>query len=273
MSLTILELDRVERRVLGALRCIDATTRAAIEQPLRVEVTLNKLSARLLRNSRGLYVISEAPGLAAHSAAFAQAPATPALGALALKATVSDPAGRYLPRLASLTMPRDPLSAHGLQATSLFQPIEIALYPSGTAPVGANWAILRITLGNSGNTLALGGALLRVSKGGSVLARGLTDWHGEALLPVSGVPVTTWSDAPGAVVVSEIDVVVEAVFDPTRGTRVNAAAVRNGQPPAMPPLVDPDWLESHMATLPRASQTITIAARRTQSLSLGLSLP
>ncbi len=267
------ELDRVERRVLGALRCIDATTGVAIEQSLRVEVTLAAGAARLLRNRSGLYVISEAPLLASHSAAFAQPPASPATGSLTCGASVSDPSGRYLPRLASVSLPRDPLPAAAQSADSLFQPIEIPLYPSGIAPLGANWAILRVTLFDAGNTLALGGALLRVSKNGTVLARGLTDWRGEALLPVPGVPVTTWSDMPGAVVVSEIEVSIDAVFDPARGTRVAVADVSAGQTPAATPLVDPDWLESHMATLPHAGQTLAIAARRTQTLSLGLALP
>ncbi len=273
MTLLIHELERAERRVLGALRCVDATTRVAIEQPILVEITHAKGGARVLRNRRGLYVISEAPTLEAHSAAFTQPPASPGNGARRFKATLRDPSSRYLPRLADLALPRDADPTHAEQPGSLFQPIEIALYPSSAAPVAANWAVLRVSLSDSGSGAALGGALLRVSKDGAVLARGITDWRGEALLPVRGVPVTTWSDAPDAVVVSEIEVEVEAIFDPARGTRVGAAAVRNGRAPAAPPLVDPDKLEAQRATLPHTSRSIAIAARRAQSLSLGLALP
>lgn len=270
MTLLIRELERVERRILGALRCVDATTGVAIEQPLQVELAdTDGVAARLLRNRRGLYVISAAPGLEDHSAAFAQPPAS---AARAFTATVNDPGGRYLPRQASLTLPRNPDPGHTAEAHSLFRAIDIPLYPSGTAQVGANWAVLRITLRETAGD-CLGGALLRVSRNGAVLARGLTDWRGEALLPVSGVPVTTWSDAPGAVVVSELEVRVEAVFDPATGQRIAAATVAAGHPPAKPPLVNPDRLEADRATLPQVSRNVAIAARREQTLSLVLDLP
>lgn len=270
MTLVIHELERVERRVLGALRCVDATTGAAIDQALEVEVaTPEGGAARLLRNRSGLYVITLAPGLEAHAAAYAQPPAD---APRAYVATLRDPTGRYLPRLAGITLPRDPDPAHGDQAGSLFRPIDVPLYPSGSAPVGANWAVLRISLAESGGD-RLGGALLRASRNGTVLARGLTDWRGEALLPVSGVPVTTWSDDPDAVVVSELEVQVEAVFDPTAGRRASAAAVAAGRPPATPPVVDPDAIEAARAGLPHAAQAVAIAARREQTLSLVLALP
>lgn len=270
MTLVIDERERVERRVLGALRCVDATTGVAIGQALEVEVaTPDGAAARLLRNRSGLYVIDLAPGLEAHAAAFAQPPAD---APRAYVATLRDPAGHYLPRLAGLTLPRDPDPAHADQPGSLFRPVDIPLYPSGTAPVGANWAVLRISLAGPGGD-RLGGALLRLSRNGTVLARGLTDWRGEAMLPVSGVPVTTWSDDPGAVVVSELEVEVEAVFDPAAGRRASAAEVTGGRPPARPPVVDPDAIEAARAGLPHVARAVTIAARREQTLSLELSLP
>lgn len=270
MSLRIRELERLEQRVLGALRCVDATTGVAIEQSLAVAVADPAgAAARVLRNRRGLYVIREAPGLEAYSAAFAQLPAAAARG---YTASLSDPAGRYLPRTARLTLPRDPDPAHAGLADSLFRPIDIPLYPSATAQVGANWAVLRVSVAETGGD-RLGGALLRVGRNGTVLARGLTDWRGEALLPVSGVPVTTWSDDPHAVVVSELEVQVEAVFDPAAGRRIGIAQVAGGRPPAEPPQVDPDRLEADRATLPHAAQNVAIAARREQPLTLVLSLP
>lgn len=268
MNLTIVELERVERRVLGALRCIDATTGAAIDLPLQVELA----GSRLQRNRSGLYVIHTINELAGHTSAFAQPPSTPAVASLKLVATLSDPSGRYLPRLVDLALPRDPLPGHGGIPESLFQPIDIPLYPASAAPLGANWAVLRINVSESGGD-ALGGALLRISKGGTVLARGLTDWRGEALLPVSGVPVTTWSDTPGAVVASEIEVTLEAVFDPAAGSRSSTAAVLAGRIPESLPVVDPDRLERQRASLPHSNTSLAIAARRTQSLPLVLTLP
>lgn len=270
MTLVIRELERVERRVLGALRCVDATTGVAIEQPMQVRVTTPAgLSASLLRNRSGLYVISLAPGLEPHAGAFAEPPDD---APLPFVAQVNDPLGRYLPRRASLSLPRDPDPAHAVQPASLFRPIDIPLYPGAAAQPGANWAVLRVSLAEPGGD-RLGGALLRVTRNGNVLARGLTDWRGEALLPVSGVPVTTWSDDPHVVVVSELDVQVEAVFDPAAGTRTPAAQVAAGQAPAQPPVVDPDAIEAGRAALPHASHGVAIAARREQSLSLVLTLP
>ncbi|HNQ03553.1 MAG TPA: hypothetical protein PKH69_02970 [Thiobacillaceae bacterium] len=270
MTLVIHELERVERRVLGALRCIDATTGATIEQDLEVGLaTPDGEAARLLRNRSGLYVITLAPGLEAHAAAFAQPPAD---APRAYVATVRDPAGRYLPRRAGLGLPRDPDPAHADQAGSLFRPVEVPLYPSGSAPAGANWAVLRISLVEAGGD-RLGGALLRVVRNGTVLARGLTDWRGEGMLPVAGVPVTTWSDDPNLVVVNTLDVQVEAVFDPAAGRRVRAAEVAADHPPATPPMVDPDAIEAARASLPQTAQAVTIAARREQTLSLVLALP
>jgi len=266
MSLAMREIERVERRVLGALRCIDATTRAGIDTPLQVTVE----TARIQRNRSGLYVIATATALAEHEAAFAQPPALPALGSVHLSAMVTDPSGRYLPRRVTLSLPRDPLPDH---ADALFRPVEVALYPSSIAPVGENWAVLRVSLVETASGDALGGALLIVARGANTLARGLTDWRGEALLPVPGVPVTTWSSDPHAVVVSEIGVDLTVVFDPASGTRTPATAVSAGTAPALPPMVDPDDIESRANTLPKVSMAVQIAARRVQSLSCQLALP
>src|SRR5262249_34183339 len=108
---------------------------------------------------------------------------------------------------------------------------------------------------------------------GTVLGRALTDWRGEALLPVAGVPVTTWSDDPDVVVVTELQAQLETVFDPAAGTRTPLADVRAGRVPATLPQVDPDAPEAQRAPLPHATQAIALAAGRSQSLSLSLALP
>jgi hypothetical protein len=263
------ELDRIERRVLGALRCVDATTRAGIETPFRVDVA----NAAIQRNRSGLYVIVAALGLADHASAFSTAPATPAAGSVRLTATITDPSGRYLPRLAALALPRDPLPSHRANSTSLFRPVEVAMYPSTIAPSGANWAVLNVSVAEKASGDALGGALLIVTSAAKTLARGLTDWRGEALLAIPGVPVTTWSNDPHAVVVSEIAVKVKIVFDPALGTRITGLTVAAGRLPVTLPTVDPDDLESRAAQLPNSSVSVSIAARRVQSLSSQLSLP
>ncbi|WP_377152950.1 hypothetical protein ACFJIX_16885 [Roseateles sp. UC29_93] len=213
MTLLIRELERIDTRVLGALRCIDAATRVQVATPLDVRIA----GATVRRNRSGLYVIvrAEAPlTLAAHEAAFDNAPATPTVGDVTLSVTVTDPAGRYLPRRAALALPRDPQPANAASPESLFRPVELPLYPSAIAPTGMNWSVLRLSVHETGSLDALGGALLLARAGGNVLARALTDWRGEALLPVPGVPVTTWSDDPDEVVVTELAARIEWCFDP-----------------------------------------------------------
>lgn len=260
--------EPIERRVIGAVRCIDATTRLTIESPLRLSIALT----RIQRNRSGLYVIAATQALAAHEAAFGSPPPTPSLESVKLRAEVADPSGRYLPRSAVLALPRDPLPANAGDADSLFRPIELALYPSNVGPVGENWAVLHVNLTDAGSGDALGGALLLAS-GGASLARALTDWRGEALLTVPGVPVTTWSSDPHAVVVSEIAIQVKFVFDPASGTRTSAADVEAGRVPLALPMVDPDDIEARADTLPNASVSVKVAARRRQSLFSRLVLP
>jgi len=268
MTLPLRELDRTEWRVLGALRVVDATTRVPIERGLRVEAS----GAKLVRNRSGLYVIRHWDSLAAHEGEFLAAPATPAPGSLSLSVRVSDPLERYLAVAAQVALPRDSDPDQAAAPDSLFQPAGVALYPSASAPVGANWAVLRVNLTETTSGDALGGALLRVQSNGTVIARGLTDWRGEALVPVVGVPVTTFSDDANAVVISEIAVTLQAAFSGASGSRTAAAQVRAGRAPETPPVVDPDALETAFDTLPRTQLALNIAARRSQSVSLSLNL-
>lgn len=147
------------------------------------------------------------------------------------------------------------------------------MYPSSAAPLVGNWAALRVTLSEAGSGDALGGALLRVLSQGQVIARGLSDWRGEALVPVVGIPVTTWSTAPDAVIVSEIAATLECVFAVDRGTRVSAADVAAGRAPTALPLVDPSTLEAAAAGLPQVSAAVMLAAGRPLHLTLQIDLP
>jgi len=265
VTLAFLELERSEARVLGALRCVDPATGTRIDAPLTVRVA----GAGVRRNRSGLYVIvsAQAPALAAHVPSFGAPPSTPPLASVALVATISDPAGVYLARRATIALPRDPLSTHTAQDNSLFRPIDVPMYPSGVAPRGTNWAVLRVTASEIASQDALGGALLLVTIDGTVRARGLTDWRGEALVCVPGLPVTTWSSSASSVVVNEMDAQVTLVFDAATGRRTPAAQVRaGGAPPAGVP-VDPAALEAAQAALAHAAVTTKLATGREQSLS------
>ena len=282
---TLRELERLEWRVLGALRPVDGVT----GMPLRagngmVQVVAD--GARIVRNRSGLFVIHEWERLAAHSLRFDEPPDNPDPGSEPLQVVVRDLSGRYLPRIVTVALPRDP-DVDADPQDSLFVALDVPLYPSPTADLGTNWCALRVSVarnppggGNAGGNAAsglpgdaLGGALLRVLSGGRVIARGLTDWRGEGLVPVAGVPVTTWSEEEGAVVVSAIAATVEVFFDPDAGTRTSQSVVAAGRPPATMPLVDPDDLELRRASLPSAQRNLSLAARGTPYLNLGLDLP
>lgn len=269
MTRELREMERVEWRVLGALRAVDVATGVPVKGALRVAAP----GATITRNRSGLYVIRRWDELAAHEAAFEAPPTVPADGSLVLEVELSDPAGSYLPIATTVPLPRTNDPAGVTSPDSLYRPHDIPMFPSAAAAFGENWAVLWASVTAQGSGDALGGALLRVVSNGSVLARGLTDWRGEALVAVVGVPVTTFSDAPDAVVVTEINVALQAAFDPARGTRTPAADVRAGRRPARIPVVDPLALDAEFDTLPGASTPLAIAARRRQAVALAVALP
>jgi hypothetical protein len=260
------ELERVERRALAALRCIDATTLAPIDDPLIVSAP----GVRLVRNRTGLYVVRSWTRLATHEHAFDQPPAAPPLGSEPLGLDVRDPGGRYLARRVTLALPRDPSPARAGESDSLFRPVDVPMFPSASAPVSANWVELRVSVRETVRGDALGGALIRVVAGARVLARGLTDWRGEALVPVAGVPVTTWSADPAAVVVTEIAASLECYFDGAAGTRTPSANVRAGLAPRSMPLPDPETLEAARAGLPQTIAPIVLAAGRSLAVAVSV---
>lgn len=263
------ELERLERRVLGAIRCIDATTLAPIDDTLQVQAP----GARFVRNPSGLYVLTRWTRLDTHETGFDAPPPEPAPGSLTLTVNIHDRRGRYLSRRLTMALPRVADLAAASDPAWLFRPIEVAMYPGPGAAVGANWAAVRVTATDPSTNTALGGALLRVVAAGRVLARGLTDWRGEALVPVAGVPVTTWSTEPDAVVVNEIAASLECVFDPAAGTRIAVADVRDGRVPAALPIVDPQSIEDGRAMLPQTAAPLVLAAGRTVPAAITVAVP
>ncbi|HEX9105725.1 MAG TPA: hypothetical protein VF832_00820, partial [Longimicrobiales bacterium] len=137
------EIQRVDTRVLGALRFVDAGTGSDIVTPLQVRALEG--SARFVRNRSGLQVIAQWSVLAAHEAEFAEPPATPAVASQRLPIVVRDATGRYLPRRLSVALPRDPDAGHAADAGSLFRPLVVPMYPASASATGANWSVLRAT--------------------------------------------------------------------------------------------------------------------------------
>ena len=102
MTLVIRALEYTDTRILGALRCVDASTGGALTGSLQVHAS----GARIRRNRSGLYVIVGADALAAHEPEFDAPPADPARRSVEITATVQDPSGQYLPRAVTTAIER-----------------------------------------------------------------------------------------------------------------------------------------------------------------------
>lgn len=258
--------EQVSHRVLGAVRLVDAATGAQA----RAGCTVTAPGLQFRRNRLGYYVMYRAdqpPTLQAHAAAFEQPPATPPLGSVSFTAQVA-PTGRwYLPRSFQVSLPRDPDPTHSDQPTSLFVPMDVRLFPAATAPVESGWAVIRATVrGTQAGQppRPLGGALIRVLDAADntvVRAHGLTDWRGrvlgEALVVVPGIPVTMASggNGNGPVLVHEIDVTLQVIFDPHAG-----------------PLPNPDHLEANLGILRTTTQAAQLASGRQLAVTLSIAL-
>ena len=177
--------DRIDRRVLGAIRFVDRATSNIIMRPISVRAQ----TATLIRNRSSLYVISEADGLTAHNNEFIAPPETPSLNTVSVEVQVSDPLGHYLPRTVNILLPRDADPDNFDNAASLFQPVNVALYASSNAKVLNNWSTIRASVKRNDGTLGLlpvRGCLLRIVRvsDDAVLASGLSDERGEVLIIV-----------------------------------------------------------------------------------------
>lgn len=252
----LFEWERLDRRVLGALRLVDAASGLPIRRPLRIEGE----GFRLLRNRSGLYVIDQVDALAEHRDAFESPPDEPALGSASIALSVRDPASQYLPRLLSVALPRDPDPDNSDQPGSLFRAIDVPMYPSPVAAVGGNWSVLRVAITQPAVAPAtvgdpVPGVLVRVLRQVDgethVLARALSDARGQTLVAVPGIPVTQFSDgngddggggpggggppedsglASGAVVELSTPVSLEFIVDPDMDWPVNPAVVEANAP-------------------------------------------
>jgi hypothetical protein len=244
--------DLIDTRVLGAVRFVDAATQGQISDGLAVAST----QGGLRRNRSGLWVIMTAAGLEAHTTAFDAPPAAPPVASVPMTLTVADQSGRYLPRASTLMLPRDPNPDNAGQATSLFQAVNVILYPSPGAPVSPGWAVIRGHVQNKVTHAPLAGALLRVlrSSDSVVLARGICDDRGEVLVVVPGIPVTTFNTGSGTPLSTQVDVSVEAMFDKDAG-----------------PVIDPEAVEAK-AGLPKASSAQKLSAGGELRLSMEITL-
>jgi hypothetical protein len=249
MKLRFRAIEDVDRRVLGAVRFLDAGTGRRIERPLEVEAP----GVRWIRNRANLYVVADAPGLTFLTRQFEYPEPPPEIDPpVTVNATARDASGQYLARAFSFDLPRE--------GEALFEPVDVALYASPSGALVAGWASLRASVADDASGAPVEGALLRVVKPGAtpaedqVLARGLSDARGEAFVPIPGIPFMTWSDDETAVLTSAVNVRIEAYADPDA---------------ARP--VDPDTLEQDRASLPfdeRAGVPVKAGASVTAALRI-----
>jgi hypothetical protein len=240
MSPVILERD--DRRVLGAIRFVDAVVGTPLDRRFRIERAPLSQHADVLRNRSGFYVVTSTPTLLAHTDAFRTPPPTPGNGTVTLAMTVHDVERRYLPRRFTIRLPRDPSAGNAFLPSSLFQPVTVELFPSPTAPLQPGWAAIRVSVARAGGGAPLPFTYLRVraTQDDRLLARGVTDERGEALLAVTGIPVTSWGSGAGPVTATRLDARLVAYFD--RDAFDEAAGI----------YPDPDSLEANHETLPRS---------------------
>jgi hypothetical protein len=232
-----------DRRVLGALRFVDAVTGIRLLEPFRVSAA----GVRGIRNLSGLFVITSTPALHPQTLSL-DVPAFDPGERQPVEFTITDPAGRFLARRATVLLPRDPDPAHAGDPGSLYQPVEVRMFPSPTAATAAQWAVVRASVRGEGAGTVRGGALVvavRVGDGETV-GRGLSDPRGEALVAVPGIPITTWAEGNDAVLATEVEVDLRVVWDPAA----------EGVPP------DPDDLEARAGTLTVGTTRVTLASGR-----------
>jgi hypothetical protein len=172
----------MERRVLGAVEFVDATTGATVRRPLRVESP-----ARTWWQRSGLLVIADAPGLHAHTTAFARPPEEPPVGSVAVRLQVSDPSREYQPTTVSVALPRSPAPD---AANSVLRPQTLRLWRTGAAPASPNWTVYRATLLLQGAETPVAGALVQLVAAGHT-QQALSDATGQVTLALVGQPLFT----------------------------------------------------------------------------------
>jgi hypothetical protein len=216
--------ESVDRRVLGAFRCVDNVTGKSVVSPLAVAAL--PLSVR--PNRSGIYVIFRAPGLDALTNQFDPTPPGPA--AVSFEISVQDPSRQYLPRRARVQAPQklppaidpsQPFDPAKVLSDPLvvFNPQRVPLYPSPAAPLSPNWAVIHISVISSG-VVPLAGlpwAVVQVARtdNNTVLATTVTDARGLGLLAIAGLgPEVSGSDT-GSVTQATVGITLKGWFDPS----------------------------------------------------------
>lgn len=170
--------ERVEWRVFGALRCVNAVD----GQPIGRAQHVFSDTLSFTRNRTGLAVITHAVGLDAYAGDVDEL--LPAPVPADFTGWVEDPAGEFQTRAFRIRLPR---IVQQNVADSVFEPVEIALLPAVTAPVAGSWAVLRVSVYRAAN-VPFPRVLIRATPAGGTPVFSLSDEHGDALVAFAGLP-------------------------------------------------------------------------------------
>lgn len=251
-------VDVIERRILGAVRFLDRAAGFMLERPINI----TSEQVEFVRNRSNHYVVTRAPGFESYVESFRPMPTTPAPLSVLVTAEVNDPLREYLPRRFSMRLPRDPDPANAGAPGSAFRAVDANLYAASSMPIRGNWSTVRasITQRDGSDTVTpVRGALLRVLRASDdeILASGISDERGEALVIIPGVPVTQFADDDGTddspVVVAELPVRLELSVSADSSWPVN-----------------PDLLETNHATSIRATGESTLRTGRMNRVAIEL---
>ena len=194
--------ESVDRRVLGGFVFIDGITDQFVDAPLAVISPQLQVKG----NRNGVYAIFDGPGFRQLTTQFI--PATPWPAPQNFEISVSDASLRYLPRRAQIQAPQ--------VLTGVAAPQQVRLFPGPGSVVEPNWAVVRASIRSAAGA-GLPFAVVRVSKTAddSVMATGVADRRGEALLAVVGLGIQVSSSATDPVTETTTGVTIQAWFDPS----------------------------------------------------------
>jgi hypothetical protein len=266
--------ENVDRRALGVFICVEAITGSSVLPPMPVNA--GKWTVRA--NRSGVYVIFNGPGFSALTTQLTPTGTWPAR--ISFEVTLQDPNRRYLPRranvLAPMTVPVIGPSPGGVvpnpgvtaalaNPASVFDPQRVKLYPQPSAAVGPNWSTIHASVTSSAKpAVGLPWAVLQVIRksDNKVLATGLTDANGEALLAVVGLTLQTSTSGTGPVTVSTVAATIKVYFDPSVLTR----------PPGWIPNPDDILGNLSSAALRSGGQDVQLASGQEMNLSFAIAV-
>lgn len=190
--------EDIDRRYLGALYFVDSVTKGIVRRSLNIEAK----GLRFVINQSYLHVIVSADGFEKHFRSFAAPPNQPEIKSKVFQLTISDPLRQYLPRIKRIELPRNPDPEDD---DGLFEPVQVPMFSAPSGSLRPNWSIIRVSVFDAGQEdkeVPIKGALLRIVRedGETLIAAGLTDPRGEAIIVVAGIPIhnfVTDDEQPG----------------------------------------------------------------------------